>query len=269
MRDILQRHTQIYVLTKNAIKYIHSLSKKKFRDKENAFLAEGPKVVTDLLPLLPCRTLYATEEYLGKVDRSLLQKVADVTVIDEQTLTKLSELCTPREALAVFEKPRQSVQPEALADYAKSELCLALDGVRDPGNMGTILRIADWFGIERVFVSNDSADVFSPKVVQATMGAVGRIHVYEVDLPAFLRSFKGQTPIYGTFLDGENLYQKELSTKGVIVMGNEGVGISSEVEKCVDQRLFIPPYPAHRATSESLNVAVATAIVCAQFRALM
>lgn len=258
------------MLSKNTIKYIRSLSKKKTRDKENAFLAEGPKVVGDLLPLLTCRMLFATHEYLQRADvASLIQRARSVTEIEPEMLPKLSELCTPRDVLAVFEKPAETLQADALAALPQSELCLALDGVRDPGNMGTILRIADWFGIEHVYVSGDTADAFSPKVVQATMGAVGRVHIHEVNLPVFLQSLSADVPVYGTFLNGESLYSQSLTGHGVIVMGNEGTGISPEVEECVNRRLFIPPYPIGRPTSESLNVAVATAIVCARFRSLM
>jgi TrmH family RNA methyltransferase len=144
-------------------------------------------------------------------------------------------------------------------------LCLALDDVQDPGNLGTIIRIADWFGIEDIFCSRGTVDVYNPKVVQATMGAIARVRVHYVDLPEFIASM-GSTPVYGTFLDGKDMYGCQLSGNGLIVMGNEGNGISGEIERMVNNKLYIPNYPAERATSESLNVAVATAIVCAEFR---
>jgi TrmH family RNA methyltransferase len=148
---------------------------------------------------------------------------------------------------------------------ASRSLCLALDDVQDPGNLGTIIRIADWFGIEDIFCSRGTVDVYNPKVIQATMGAIARVRVHYVDLAEFIAT-AGDIPVYGTFLDGENMYGHELSANGIIVMGNEGNGIGSEVERLINKKLYIPNYPADRATSESLNVAVATAIVCAEFR---
>ena len=146
----------------------------------------------------------------------------------------------------------------------KGKLTLALDGVQDPGNLGTIVRIADWFGIEDILCSMDTADIYNPKAIQATMGAIARVRLHYVDLPDMLS--QTSLPIYGTFLDGENLYDKQLSPEGIIVMGNEGKGITKEVGEKVSERLFIPSYPAQRETSESLNVAIATSIVCAEFR---
>ena len=147
---------------------------------------------------------------------------------------------------------------------AAKELTLALDGVQDPGNLGTIVRLADWFGIRHIFCSFDSADIYNPKSTQATMGALARVDVHYVDLPLALRSV--EAPVYGTFLDGQDIYTQDLSAHGVIVMGNEGRGISKAVAELVSHRLFVPPYPAQRPTVESLNVAIATAIVCAEFR---
>jgi TrmH family RNA methyltransferase len=145
-------------------------------------------------------------------------------------------------------------------------LCLALDNVQDPGNLGTIIRIADWFGIKNIFCSIGTADAYNPKTVQATMGAIGRVRVHYLDLPRYIASLNGKAPIYGTFLDGENIYKKELRNKGIIIMGNEGNGISNECSALVNERLFIPNYPAGCETSESLNVSVATAIICSEFR---
>jgi len=143
-------------------------------------------------------------------------------------------------------------------------LSLALDNVQDPGNLGTILRIADWFGIRNVLCSIGTADVFNPKTVQATMGAIGRIRIHYTDLPTFLATVK--LPVYGTFLEGKVLYDAELQNEGIIVMGNEGNGISQAVEKWITDKLYIPDYPAESTGSESLNVSVATAIVCSEFR---
>ena len=143
---------------------------------------------------------------------------------------------------------------------------MALDGVQDPGNLGTIIRLCDWFGITRLVCSNDTADAFNPKVVQATMGSIARVRVTYTDLPALCERMGTQTPIYGTLLDGDNLYSTPLSTHGMIVMGNEGKGLSPSMRGKITHRLRIPSYPPCRDTADSLNVAMATGIVCAEFR---
>ncbi len=141
-----------------------------------------------------------------------------------------------------------------------------MDDIQDPGNLGTIIRLADWFGIEHIFCSANTVDVYNPKTVQATMGAIARIKTHYVDLPEFISSLKKEIPVYGTFLEGEDIYKKELLNHGLIVMGNEGNGVSDEVSRLINQRLYVPNYPKERETSESLNVAIATAVVCSEFR---
>lgn len=256
-------------VTKQNIKDVHALNLKKHRDAARAFVAEGPKVVADLLPLMHCKTLYATQEFLNGLPSKLTQNVDLIEVVDKKMLERLSLLCAPRDALAVFEKPCEEKSVEVMSDellaLPRHALCLALDAVQDPGNLGTIVRLADWFGIEHIFASLDTADVYAPKVVQATMGAIGRIKVHYCDLPQLLQRM-ADVPVYGTFLDGTDIYAETLTQHGLIVMGNEGRGISAEVERHVNKRLYVPPYPVGRATSESLNVAIATAIVCAEFR---
>ena len=148
----------------------------------------------------------------------------------------------------------------------KQKLTIALDGVQDPGNLGTIIRIADWFGISDIICSHDTVDAFSPKVVQATMGSIARVHIHYADLENLIKALPDNYPVYGTFLDGSDLYDKQLSAGGIIVMGNEGKGISQPVRALVNQRLLIPNYPKGRKTADSLNVAIATAITCAEFR---
>lgn len=249
------------------IKDIHSLNLKKYRDESGLFVAEGAKVVEDLLHFMRCKTLFATEEYLASLAYSIRSKVSDIEVVDAAQLKKLSNLSTPRDVVAVFEKKTVATDVDELAGLPGKMLCLALDGVQDPGNLGTIIRLADWFGIEHIFASRDTADMYSPKVVQATMGAIARVAVHYVDLPCVLsRAAESGAAVYGTFLDGADMYAESLEHNGVIVMGNEGNGISREVSACVNHRLYIPPFPAGRATSESLNVAVATAVVCSEFR---
>lgn len=256
------------MITKNQIKYIHALGLKKYRDEYKCFIAEGPKVVADLLPLLPCKTLFATPEFRHGLQSHVLENVEEIIEITPAELERLSLLRSPREALAVFHQPEYDKNTDSLVRLAENQLCLALDGVQDPGNLGTIIRIADWYGIEHIFVSKDTVDVYSPKVIQATMGAVGRVHLHYLDLVSFLRQAAPSTDLWGTFLNGDNIYTypKELTNKGILIMGNEGNGISPEVEKLIQNRLFIPNFPTGRSTSESLNVAVATAIICSEFR---
>ena len=152
------------------------------------------------------------------------------------------------------------------ASFPAQSLCLALDGIQDPGNLGTIIRLADWFGIEHIYCSSNTVDAYSPKVVQASMGGLARVNLYYGSLTDLISSLDNDVPVYGTFLNGENIYRQSLSQHGLIIMGNEGNGVSPEVEAFITRRLYIPNYPMERETSESLNVAVATAIVCAEFR---
>ena len=247
------------MISKPKTKLIASLSQKKFRDELGLFVAEGTKLVLDLIPSFNCILLVASKEWLIENPKINAHEVLEV---DETELRKISNQKNPQGVLAVFEKAKYSFTTDDL--YQK--LSLALDDVQDPGNLGTILRIADWFGISDVFCSEHTADAYNPKTVQATMGALARVKVHTVNLPEFFKSFEGRLPIYGTFMDGENIYSKTLSQKGIIVMGNEGNGISAEIEKFVTERLLIPNYPIGQATSESLNVGVATALVCGEFR---
>lgn len=245
-------------ISKNRIKYIRSLELKKNRKADKVFLAEGPKLVGDLLGHFPCRFLLATSEWLSR-NRHL--PVEDVTEVTEEELSRASLQKTPQQVLAVFRQP----DDEWDASVISRSLCLALDDVQDPGNLGTIIRLADWFGIEHIFCSPNTVDAFSPKTIQATMGGIARVKLHYTPLPALLQSL-GDIPVYGTFLDGKNMYEQPLSAHGLIVMGNEGNGIGKEVERLVTRKLYIPNYPADRETSESLNVAIATAVVCAEFR---
>ena len=252
------------MLSKNKQKLIRSLDRKKNRDAEGLFLAEGPKLVTELLAHFRCRLLVGEPAVLSKVP-SEVNAVAERVEVTAEELARVSLQRAPQGLLAVFEKP-QPVAAQSLLPVAGRSLCLALDGVQDPGNVGTIVRMADWWGIEHVICSHDTADVFAPKTVQSTMGALGRVGVHYTDLPAWLDELPAGTPVYGTLLDGDNLYDSELTPHGIIVMGNEGNGLSSAVRERVSHRLLIPSFPPDRPTSESLNVAVATAVTCAEFR---
>ncbi|MBR6686953.1 MAG: RNA methyltransferase [Paludibacteraceae bacterium] len=241
------------MLSKAKIKLINQLSQKKYRQQTGLFIAEGHKTVEDMMGYFTTEYLYYTSDYSGNKNAN---ESCEVTY-DE--LKKISRLETPQNVLAVFKMPVYegvAINPE--------ELTLALDGIQDAGNMGTIIRIADWFGINNIFASKNTVDIYNPKVVQATMGALSRVRVHYVDLVQELN--RVDAPIYVTALDGDNINKCSLTKNGVIVMGNEGNGVSQEVMVVANKKLLIPSYPPERPTSESLNVSVATAIVVSMFR---
>lgn len=249
-------------VTKNQIKFVRSLSLKKNRDEHQLFVAEGRKTVTELANAFRCKMLITTED---KCDVSELVNTEQKFVVSPAELERMSQQKTPQGVIAVFEK--ESIVPKTASKENATELILALDGIQDPGNLGTIIRLADWFGIERIIASNDTADAFAPKVVQATMGALARVNVEYTDLKNALLNLSKKMNVWGTFLEGKNIYTEEkLSQPGVLVMGNEGNGIRPEIEQIITAKIFIPNYPAGRPTSESLNVATATAIACAEIR---
>ena len=249
--------TKTEMISKNQIKYIRQLEQKKFRKRENCFVAEGPKVVGDLMRQYQPEAIFATEDWNGI---GLTGPVPVSRVTDEE-LRRISFLQTPQQVLALFPIPEHTSYLSPLT----SHLYLALDSVQDPGNLGTIIRIADWFGIDTIFCSEDTADAYNPKVVQATMGSLAHVHIIYTDLLQLFETLPNDFPVYGTLLDGEDIYQQPLSDYGIIVMGNEGNGISEAVRQRVTHRLLIPNF--HQGPSaESLNVAIATAITCSEFR---
>ena len=250
------------LLSKNKIKYIHSLEQKKNRKAEGVFVAEGFKSVGDLLDAgYKAQMIVATDEW--EAPQSLPRDVEMYRVTDEE-LRKASLLLHPQQVLGVFQIP---VGSDASLEILPSEqLCLCLDGVQDPGNLGTIIRTADWFGIRHIFCSQMTADAYNPKVVQATMGSIARVKVHYLDLKTFIKGLDADVPIYGTLLDGDDLYDAELENHGLVVMGNEGNGISGEIREMLTSHLLIPSYPKDSDTAESLNVAIATSIICAEFR---
>ena len=271
------------MLSKATIKRIRSLELKKFRRQSGLFVAEGPKVVGDLLAVTTACELFATAEWLREHQRLVEEKpmsldgksavwgaksgkMTTVTEVSDEELRRLSFLQHPQQVLATFPIPASPPTPlqvergDLIANSQLStlncqlsivncQLSLALDGIQDPGNLGTIIRIADWFGIDTIYCSQDTADAWNPKVVQATIDA----------LP-------NDFPVYGTLLDGDDIYAEPLTPHGLIVMGNEGNGISPEIAQKINRRLLIPNFPADRPTADSLNVAIATAITCAEFR---
>ena len=239
------------MITRAEILDIKALANKQGREDLGAFIAEGEKLVDEIRnSSLRIRRILQTKPIF-----------AEGELISEKEMERISQLKSANSVLAVVELPKHKL---TLANPTKN-LVLCLDRIQNPGNLGTIIRLADWFGISDIVCSEDTADCFNPKVVQATMGAILRVRVHYTNLAAWFASHK-DARIYGTFLEGENIYNAELEKAGVIVMGNEGQGISAEVAKCVSHKLLIPPYPADRCGSESLNVAVATAVICSEFR---
>ena len=236
------------MLSKNQIKFVRSLELKKNRKREHLFVAEGPKVVGDLL-----RAGFRPHSIFSTSPRQ------DGQLVTEEELQRISFLQHPQEVLAVFEIPDSEHRP-----INPNGLSLALDGIQDPGNLGTIIRIADWFGIDAIYCSPDTADAYNPKVVQATMGSIAHIPIIYGDLVELIS--KAQCPVYGTLLDGNDIYQQAITPNGIIVMGNEGNGISESVRPLVTNRLLIPNFSNSPETAESLNVAIATAITCSEFR---
>ena len=248
------------MLSKNDIKIIKSLDQKKYRTEKGLFVAEGHKLVGEILGKFICKLVVATEDWLAE-NKNI--KAERIEAVSPDELKRASLLQNPQDVLAVFCIPKHAVK---LSTAASTNLVLALDDIQDPGNLGTIVRIADWFGIKDIFCSIGTADIYNPKAVQATMGAIARVNVHYTDLTMSLCELHAGTPVYGTYLNGEIIYDTELSSNGVIIMGNEGNGISSKVSKAINRRLYIPNWPSGAATSESLNVAIATAIVCSEFR---
>ena len=245
-------------ISSNEIKRIKALQQKKFRDEAGLFVVEGEKMVEEARKSpFKVNAVYRRDE------------------IGDEAMKRISDLASPSPVLAVVSKPEDIYIDDSMSlsgFLSKGGLYLALDTIRDPGNLGTILRIADWFGIDAVFAAKDTVDVFNPKVVQSTMGAIFRVRMHYVDLPSIsdmMLDLGGR--IYGTFLDGQNIYSRPLDTgvdgiPSMIVIGNESEGISKAMAAKVSDRLYIPPYPADDPGSESLNAAVATAITVAEFR---
>ena len=237
-------------VSKSQVKLIKSLQYKKFRDELGLFVAEGEKCVGELQKGFELEYRIQSTEYRPQTD-SLLASPKEIE--------QMSGLKTPQGVVGVFKK-----RPIGDWKLEIGDLVLALDGIQDPGNLGTIIRTCDWFGVHDIVCSLDTADCYNPKVVQATMGALARVRVHYLNLPEWLA--EQQCPIIGTLLEGKNMYENPLPKEGVIVMGNEGNGISAAVRRLVTHPIRIPSYPKNAETSESLNVSIATAIVLAEFR---
>ena len=245
-----KQNQKYYILVSNSqTKLITSLGQKKYRDKMGLFVAEGPKVISELLEEgLKLKWLFTTESSKAPSETHFL--------VTEAELKKISFLKTANSSTAVFEIPEK-------ADYEDLGLIVALDAVRDPGNLGTIIRLCDWFGVQQLICSEDTVDCYNPKVVQASMGSLARVQIHYLSLPQFLDETK--FPIYGGFMDGTSIYSDDFPNDGIIVMGNEANGISSEISQKISHRISIPRFGKTQKT-ESLNVATATAILLSEFR---
>lgn len=248
------------MLTKNRITEIKSLAQKKNRIELGEFITEGAKMLEEIAnSKFDISQIFYTSESEYFINNLNLNKTIDTIKITPNDMGRLSQLKTPTNILTIVKLPNNN-KLEPITD----NLSIALDAVQDPGNLGTIIRIADWYGIKNIICSETCADAYAPKVIQATMGAITRVNITYTNLERFLSEI--ELPIYGTFLEGENIYKTNLSENGIIVMGNEGNGISDNIEKLITNKIHIPSFTTNKTTSESLNVAVATAICISEFK---
>ncbi len=257
-------------MTKAEILLVRSLTDKRGRNEHGLFVAEGEKLIGELRSShLRVRKIFALEGIFGEAPGGKSGKTfgeapgePEVETVSMKDMERLSLLKTASNSLALVEIPHYALDIKSLS----GRLVLALDDVQNPGNIGTIIRLADWFGITDIVCSETTADCFNPKVVQATMGAILRVRVHYTDLGRFLQNAtKEGLPVYGTFLEGDNIYTSHLTPNGIVVMGNEGRGVTDAVARTVTRKLFIPRYPAGRQGSESLNVAMATGVIVSEF----
>lgn len=253
------------MLTKNTISHINQLKLRKSREQFGEFIAEGPKLVSELLESgYKVNSLFATSEWGYNNKSKYTSKVNEIVTVSEKEMERISLLKTVSDVLAIVSIPSITFSE----DNIKNELSLVLDTIQDPGNLGTIIRTADWFGLKTIFCSKNTVDVFNPKVVQATMGSITRVNVFYIDIVDLLKSMSNEVhlPVYGTYLSGKNIFEHELSKNGLIIMGSEGSGISNALAPYIKEKLFIPSFQNQGHSSESLNVSVATAIVCSEFK---
>ncbi len=254
------------MISKNQIKYINSLKLKKHRYQNGFFLVEGEKCVDELLKSQFATTaVYALKNYLQKSMHLLLKKKIQIQEITEEELSKISDLTTPNQVLAIARMPlHEELNPQQLSGWT-----LVLDGIKDPGNLGTILRTADWFGINTVVCSTECVDVYNSKVVQATMGSFTRVRTYYTELSGFLEQMVQRMPVLGAFLEGEAITNVKTSENGVLVIGSESHGISEKLTSFISKKINIPRFIQEINTGfevESLNASVAAAILCYEIR---
>lgn len=257
--------TRFQTISKGRISLFSKLAKKKYRDEEGIFAAEGNKCVMDTLGHFEPVNLVATQGWIDRNPSLAERHLPYLLLASDKDMEKISQLSTAPDVIAIYKYPGW-YGAETVPEPSKDELYLALDGIQDPGNLGTIVRAANWFGVKRIYASRQTADILSAKAVMATMGAISKVEICYCDLQKLLKI--SEVPVFGTLLDGENIYAAEFTgTEGIIVLGNEGNGLSEEVRQLVTDRLYIPPYPADSADHpESLNVGVSAAIVLSEFR---
>lgn len=251
---------------KNKIKHLKSLKIKKYRDIHGEYIIEGEKIISELLEYNPhmIKELAATEQWLKNSSIKNINVIKDIITVSQSDIKKISSFKTSGDVMVVLQIPEyQVIKTEILTNVS-----LVLDKIQDPGNLGNIIRIADWFGINNIFCSVDCVDCLNPKVIQATMGAIIRIKVHYLDLKELLEEYSSVPGfrIYGTFLKGRSIYDQSLDNKGFIILGNESKGISAEYLPYIKSRLVIPKYASNGNSIESLNIAAAAAIVCSEFR---
>ena len=256
------------MLSKNKIKFLSSLKIRKHRDSSGMFLAEGEKIVKEILfsenILLKPMELFASEEFINEIPKGIFPAAFQVTPVTDSELRKISSLSSPNKAILLLNIPKY--KPEI--KKVMNSVSLVLEDIRDPGNLGTIIRTADWFGIHDIFCSMESVDLFNPKTVQSTMGAIARVKVHYADPIELVRSFRKdfKSDIIGTFPEGPDLHTIELPASGIIVFGNESQGISAGMSDLLTRKVRIPSYTIGNSTSESLNIASAVAIICWEVR---
>lgn len=248
----------MYKVSNNTIKFVASLSQKKYRDKEGCFIAEGNKCVRDTWDYFKCRMLIATQNWYESYGNCTHMDVLQIAT--RQQMQKMSQFSNPSDVIAVYETPEVSYTPQEV----KENINIVLEGVQDPGNLGTIIRLADWYGIKNIFCNKQTVDVYNHKVIQATMGAISRVKVHYCDLEELIESFP-EMDVFGTTLDGENIYSTSLPDRCFVIFGNEGNGMSERLKAMTTRNLYIPSRVVDGSTSESLNVGLAAAITISEF----
>lgn len=248
----------MYKVSNNTIKFVASLSQKKYRDKEGCFIAEGNKCVRDTWDYFKCRMLIATQNWYESYGNCTHMDVLQIAT--RQQMQKMSQFSNPSDVIAVYETPEVFYTPQEV----KENINIVLEGVQDPGNLGTIIRLADWYGIKNIFCNKQTVDVYNHKVIQATMGAISRVKVHYCDLEELIESFP-EMDVFGTTLDGENIYSTSLPDRGFVIFGNEGNGMSERLKAMTTRNLYIPSRVVDGSTSESLNVGLAAAITISEF----
>ena len=250
------------MISKAKLNFIKSLQNKKVRDEEELFVIEGDKLVKEFLTAnAPVMMLIAKPEFLDSLNPDLTRSVNVIEDINYEELKKISTLKTPHNALAVVHMPEHEMNISKILD----QLCVALDFIQDPGNLGTIIRAAGWFGIKNIVCSTDCVDVYNPKVIQSSMGAILHVNVFYYDLRQFFTSAKEYVPIFGTLLEGDSIYNHRLSRKGIILLGNESKGISDEIKPYITDKIKIPKFSNAREGIDSLNVGMAASVVFSEF----